>query len=297
MSYESCDVYVVDQSALALPVPGVLVRVFDATNRVFHTQAVTDASGRAGFTLYIGTYQLRFYKFGAQVEQPQLVEVTVPPQGKPLTNAFTVRAVVFQPPISNDPRLCRASGYFRDITGASQPNLDIQIIGQFQPILLEGAAVLSERRALRTDGDGFACVDLIRCARYTATLEGMEDTQRCVEVPDAPSANLPDLLFPVVEQVTLTPAAPYAMRVGARLELTPVVVASSGVPLVGTATADVVWSSSDTTVLDVGVTATTLVLTAKARGTAELRATRLNNTIVRVPNTAIRGVPQTITVT
>ena len=56
-------------------------------------------------------------------------------------------------------------------------------------------------------------------------------------------------------------------------------------------------TSSDTTVLDVGVTATTLVLTAKARGTAELRATRLNNTIVRIPNTAIRGVPQTITVT
>lgn len=297
MSYQSVDVYVEDSTPAKNPVEGMLVRVFDATNHVFQTEDVTDAAGRVGFTLWTNTYNLRFYKFGAQVKQPQIIEVQAPPVGQPLINAFTVSAMAFQPPIANDPRLCRASGFFRDITGAPQPNLDIHIIGAFSPILLEGAGVLSERRALRTDAEGFACVDLIRCALYTATIQGFEDTQRDISVPDLPSANLPDLLFPVVKEVSLEPPGPYSMVRGSTLELVPTVVGSNGVPLVGPAGSDVQWSSSNDAVLGVALTATSIVLTAKAPGTAELRAVRLNNTIVHIPSTSILGVPQSVTVT
>lgn len=296
MSYQSVDVYVEDTTANKNPVEGVLVRVFDSTNTVFYSEATTDSEGRAGFTLWTNTYNLRFYKFGVQVKQPQVI-VVEEPSGPVLINAFTASATIFEHPIANDPRLCRASGYFRDITGQAQPGLDIHIIGSFSPILLEGAGVLSERRAIRTDREGFACVDLIRGAKYIATVQGFEDTQRSLEVPDLPSVNLPDLLFPIVEKVSFDQDGPYSLTVGQVLELTPTVTASNGVPLSGPAYADVIWSSSDTSVLDVGLTSTTLQLTAKKAGTAELRAERRNTSIIHIPLVPILGLPQSVTVT
>lgn len=296
MSYQSVDVYILD-AVTSNPVDGVLVRVFDAANKVFYSQAITDSSGRAGFTLWTNTYNLRFYKFGAHVDQPQIIQVTEPAYGAVQVNAFNAYATTFVHPVANDPRLCRASGFFRDVTGAPQANLDIHIIGEFAPILLEGAGVLSERKTLRTDKAGFACVDLIRCAQYKATVQGTEDTQRSLSVPDAPSANLPDLLFPVVDSVSLEPAGPYTLAVGATLEVVPTVLASNGVPLTGPAGADVRWSSSNSAVMSVGMTATSLVLTGVAAGTAELQVTRLDTSIIRIPQIDIQGVPQVVTVT
>jgi hypothetical protein len=297
MSYESVSVYVVDDTPLKKPIEGVLVRVYNATNTAFHTQQATDADGHAGFTLFTGTYNLRFFKFGVQVRQPQIIEVTVPPYGTPLVNSFEVAATVFLHPVANDPRLCRASGFFRDVTGAPEPWVDIHIIGNFNPILLEGSAVLNERRALRTDKDGFACVDLIRCATYMVTIQGLEDTQRCIAVPDAPSVNLPDLLFPVVQAVSFDSPGPYTMKKGASITLKPTVIGTNGVPLVGTASKDVLWTSSDDSIFVLDVGADTLTLAGKKVGVAELRASRRDTSIIRIPNTPIEGVPQSVSVT
>lgn len=297
MSYQSVDVHVMDTTALQGPVEGMLVRVFDEANVNFITQDTTDVDGRVGFTLFTATYNLRFFKFGAQVPQPQVAVVQEPAAGEPLLNAFNVFAEVFVHPIANDARLCRASGFFRDVTGAPEPNVDIHIIAQFDPIILEGSAVLSERRVLRTDKNGFACVDLIRCARYSAMVQGHEDVLRLIEVPDSPSVNLPDLLFPVVEAVTFDIPGPYNLAVGEKLELTPTVVGSNGVPIPGTASGDVQWSSSDSSVLGVATATTIIVLTGMVAGTAELIAERRNTSIIRIPETPIQGVPQTATVT
>ena len=43
--------------------------------------------------------------------------------------------------------------------------------------------------------------------------------------------------------------------------------------------------------------ADTLTLSAKKAGMAELQASRVNKTIVRIPDTAIVGIPQNVTVT
>jgi len=290
-AYESVDIYVLDDTPLNDPVEGMLVRVFDSTGTTFFSQDTTDVDGHVGFTLWTQEYTLRFYKQGAQVSQPQVIDVL---EGD--TNAFTIYGTVFIHPIANDPRLCRCSGFFRDITGAFHPWLGMYFLGQFSPILLEGAAVLSERRSIRTNEDGYACIDLIRGACYEVTIEGFEDTLRQVAVPDSPSANLPDLLFPVVEEVAFNPPGPYDLSVGEILEVTPSVVTSSGVPLVGTALADVQWLSSDSAVLSVGTTATTLVLTGMSVGSAELQAVRLNQSIIRIPSTSIQGQPVVVTV-
>lgn len=296
MSYEAVDVYVLEDSPAKTPVEGVMVRVYDETNRLFHSQQVTDSEGRAGFTLWSQSYNLRFFKEGVQVQQPQRITVETPPEGSELINSFDVKAVIFRHPISPDPRLCRASGFFRDVTGAPEPNIDMHFMGQFDPILLEGAAVLSERRTTRTTQAGFACIDLIRCARYHVILQGSEDQPRCVEVPDAPSVNLPDLLFPVIDSVAFAEEVPGEMTVGETVVLTPTVIGSNLVPRVGTATADVVWSSSNEQVLAIAVTSETITLTARAAGTAQVTAARLDASIVRIPNTPISGVPLSITV-
>jgi hypothetical protein len=296
-SYQSVDVVVSDNTPLNNPVAGVLVRVFDETNTNFQTEATTDADGKAGFTLFTQKWNLRFFKFGAQVPQPQEIEVLEPSAGDPLVQTFDVTATVFEHPIANDPRLCRVSGFFRDVTGAPHPYLDLHVIGQFEPILLEGAGVLNERRQFRTDEDGFACFDLIRCANYEVTIQGHEDQLRSISVPDAPSANLPDLLFPVVEEVSFDISGPHSISVGDTLTLVPTVVSSDGVELVGTANADVRWSSSDGNVFSVAIGSTELVLTGVGAGSAELQAERANQTIIRIPSTAIVGVPVGVTVT
>lgn len=296
-SYQSVNVYVFDDTPLKKPIEGMTIRVFDENNVMFFTQDVTDSDGRVGFTLFTQTYHLRFYKFGTQVKQPQIIEVLEPNPGEILLQEFEALATVFEHPIAQDARLCRASGYFRDITGAPHPYLDMHFIAQFEPVLLEGAGVLSERRAIKTDEEGFACIDLIRCANYTATLEGFEDIQRNISVPDAPSVNLPDLLFPVVEEISFAESGPYQVAAGAELLLTPTVLSSAAVVLEGPGNDDVQWSSSDSSILSVTVTATQVKITGIAAGTAEVQATRRNNTIVRIPETAIQGMPIEVTVT
>lgn len=289
---QSVDVYVLDSTPLHEPVEGVMVRVFDAAGAIFQTQQTTDALGHTGFTLPEATYSLRFYKFGVQVPQPQIIEVSAS-----LLNTFNAYGVVFVHPVSMDARLCRCSGYFRDVTGAPQAWVDMMFMGAFDPILLEGSAVLSERRTIRSGKDGYACIDLIRCAEYTATVQGTEDTQRKIKVPDLPSCNLPDLLFPVVDSVSFDPPGPYNLSVGQSLTVKPTVVDTAGVPLGGVDACDVLWSSSDGAVFSVTPsTSTELVLFGVGAGTAELLAARRNVSIVRIPNTAISGVPQPVTV-
>jgi len=290
-SYQSVDVFVLDNTPAHEPVVGMLVRVF-STSGGFFTQEVTDADGHAGFTLWSQEYDLRFYKQGAQVSQPQRVSIS-----ETVANEFNVSATVFVHPLANDPRLCRASGFFRDISGAPQKNVDMSFMGEFNPILLEGAAVLSERRTIRTDGDGYACIDLIRCAKYLVTLQGLEDQQRKASVPDLPSANLPDLLFTIVEEIIFDPSGPYTMAVGEILDITPTVVGSNQVPLEGTATGDVRWYSSDETIISVSFDATQLHVLALAAGTAQILAERNDKSIISIPDSGIQGIPQSVTVT
>ena len=296
---EPVSIYVEESGHPGTPIAGVLVAVYNATGSTRYTSAVTDTTGLAGFLLAPGTYSLRFYKFQVGFTQPQRIVVISDPLTPGTTpNGFTVYGESFHPPVASDARLCRASGFFRDVTGAARQYLDLHFITQFNPVLLEGSLVMDERRCTKTDSDGYACVDLIRCANYTVTIEGFEDTQRSIRVPDSAWVNLPDLLFAVVASVDMNPVGPYAMSVGDTLVLTPTVTDTGGVPLIGIAPADVRWGTADPTIAVVGaVTGTTLSLRALSVGTTQLQADRLDNTIIRIPDTPITGVPLTITVT
>jgi len=295
-SYQQVDIYVTDTVTM-LPMEGMLVRIYSEDGKTFYTEGITDPDGKVGFMLYTRAYSMRFFKFQVSVQQPQVFIVLEGDNGAPVLNEFQVSATSLDRPTAKDPRLCRASGFFRDITGAPHRNLDIIFIGDFAPILLDNAGVLSERRMIRTDKCGYACIDLIRCAKYSVTIEGLEDKLRHVRVPDAPSANLPDLLFETVQSVSYAEALPYQSSVGGTLSLTPTTLTSTGIPITDPTDQNILWSLSDPTVATLRITAEALEISGVRVGTVELRAERRDKTIIKIPyNEFLEGSVQTISV-
>lgn len=291
--YQVVDFFVTDTAPAASPIEGVLLRLYSADGKLFYTDTITNAEGHGGFLLDDGVqYQLRLYKFQVSFTNPLLFSLAAPPA----LNVFDVKGAVFVPPVALDPRLCRASGFFRRGTGAPAANVDAHFIPKFDPLLLEGAAVLTERDIIRTDERGFAQIDLIRCGEYDVTIQGMDDMRRTISVPDAPSVNLPDLLFPVVHQITFSPPGPFEVTIGTDLPIVPTIIASNGEVLPGTGAGAVLWGTEDPTTAAVLDNGTALALRAFKSGTTRLTARRSDTTIIRYPDLPILGVPQLITV-
>lgn len=291
MSFEPVDVFV--KTHLNDPLEGVVVKVYDGPGVVFFTQATTDAQGKASFLLETLDYSLRFYRFQTGFIQPQQLTVLAAPS----LNVFDVIGEPFVLPTATDPRLCRCSGFFRDISGGPKKFLDIHFIAVFSPLLLESSAVVTEEYRIKTDADGYAQLDLIRCGQYNAMMEATgSDKLRCINVPDLANTNLPDLLFPRVDRIVWDNPGPYVVSVGTELILTPTVYDSAGRPLTGIASSDVGWKTSDASIASLVFTPTTVIVRGNAPGATQLIATRLDSTIIKIPNTPIVGVPLEITV-
>jgi hypothetical protein len=294
MSLASVNVYVKDDTTDSNPIPGVVVRIFDSTGTGFLMQAMTDVNGLAGFTLAApATYQVRFFKEQCSIPQPQ--NMAVPDA---TSSSYTAVGHVYSPPEATHPRLCCCSGFFKRPDNSAAIGHLIHVIPKFDPILFEGSAMLTELLKRRTDESGYIQFNLVRFGQYEVTVEGFEDQIRIITVPDAPSVNLPDLIFPVVESISFDPPGPYTVLEGAENEITitPTVRTTDGRILPGVAIVDVQWSSTDPNVLAVLPTDKTIVLRGLSPGTAELQATRADYSIIRIPNPPIEGVPVGVTV-
>jgi hypothetical protein len=291
MAYQTVDFYINDTTPQKKPVSGVTVKLLSTDGKIVFGLTTTDTSGHAGFLLPDGqTYQARFFKFSVSFVNPQLFTV---PSGQPAS--FNICAELVCPPVPNDPRLCTAFGYFRDITGAPQRNVDIYFIARFNPALVDGAGVLKERRQVRSDKDGYCQVNLFRHAHYDCTIAGEEDVTRKIRVPDQPNCNLPDLIFPVVDSVVTTPSGPFSISVGQELMIGLQVYASDGECL-GTAIGDVCYSTSNQSVLSYAVYKDGMTLIGVGPGTAQINMCRGDRSIVRIPDTPISGQPLVVTV-
>jgi hypothetical protein len=297
---ETIRVYTVDQDDN--PVAGVLVRIFDETGTTFITQnytAIVGSVAYAEFTLDGDDpaidYTIRLSKTGVAFDgllgddskSTQLISVYSPPASAPNgNNWFQVQGQTFVTPTSTDPRLCRASGFFRDAAGRPYPNLDIFIIAQFKPAIVDGNAVMGERVELRTDENGFAQVDLFRNGEYRITIQSLEDYTRQVFVPDRTSVNLVDLIFPVVKSITWDPVSA-VMSVGDALDVYPSVFGSDFHELTGAALEDVQYEILDPSVASLQSMPDRLILIALSTGTTQVQVTRLDQTIVVIPDTGI----------
>lgn len=292
MSYEPVDVYVKDQ--LGRIVPDVVVKVYNPNGSVFYAQqATSEEEGIASFLLPTQAYSMRFYKFRTTFSQPQLFTVLEAPE----TNSFNVVAEVLIPPVSLDARLCRCSGHFRNPDGSVREYLDMHFYPEFATSILEGAAVAPRTMAIRTDENGFAQIDLIRGGCYRVTIESLDNEERYIRVPDVSGANLPDVLFPVVDRVTFDPEGPFEIAEGEEIEVTTTIYDSAGATLHGTGQNDVDWTVSNTDLASVTVGEFKLTIRGIAAGSVELRAARRDQSIVRIPNTPIVGQPVAITIT
>lgn len=296
MTYESVLLFILDATPEATPIPNVLVKVFDSSGLAAFTEVTTDDTGMGVALLPApATYQVRCYKQQVAFHRPVLMDVLsqpIPPQ----TNSFNIRGETFIPPTSKDLRLCLVSGFFRRPDGSPAANVDIHLIARFDPILLEGSAVLTERVEVRTNRDGYVQVALIRNGKYDLTVQGFEDVTRTIIVPDQGTANIPDVMFPVVSTIVFDVPGPYLLTVGQDFPLMPTVITTSGVVLEQVALGDLFWRSSDSNVLGILIAGGILTLRGIGVGSASLQATRADSTIIRIPNTPIQGVPLAVTV-
>ena len=292
MSSEIVDCWVTDTTPAANPVEGVLLKVFSDDGRLTYTQGISDAVGHVGFLLSSGlSYQVRSYKFGVSTPPPLHFTVTA---GQ--SSELDIAVSRMLAPVPSDPRLCTAFGYFRDVTGAPQADVEIHFISKFKPVWLDGAAVVCERVVVRTDVLGYVRVNLIRNGHYDCTIQGEEDITRRIKVPDAPNVNLPDLVFPIVSGVLWTPAGPLTIPAGGNMLVGVQVFASDGENL-GTGTQDTLISTTDQGVLSFSMEAGGLRLMAVKPGDAQIVIKRLNCSVVRIPDTGIVKSTLYVTVT
>lgn len=317
MAVETVRIYTDDENGD--PLEGVLVRFFDSGD-LFVTQQF---SALVGLEAYAEVsldgddpvpidYTIRMSKTGVAFDgslgddskTPQSISVYSPPGAAPPTsNGFTVRGQTFTRPAATDPRLCRASGFFRDVSGRPLANLDLHFVGLCQndqqppmtPMIVDGDAVLQGGPLVtRTDSNGYLEVDLYRTGTYGVFMQGFETDLRSVKVPDAPSVNLIYLLFPVVTSVVFSPD-PLNISVDDVVDVDVTVLATDGQEL-DIADEDLLFTSSDTSVVTVEVLNSKLRVVGVGAGTAEITATRADTSVVSIPDEPVTYAPLAVTV-
>lgn len=299
MALETVTVRVVSDDLVPVPVDGVVVRVYDSTGTTLLTSGTSGGvtPGEVEFTLNGDLtpteYQLRFYIVGGAIQSPQQIAVYSP--ATPV-NVFQVEASLFVRPTSPDPLLCRVSGYVVRPNGAPLNGCDLHFVHCQTPILSSGRIVLGERVAVRTNTAGYTELDLIRGGTYLVTVQNYEDVPREVEVPDASSASLADLLFPIPIQVTFDPVGPWALNVNEELVLSPEVLLSSGVTIEGPAIEDLEYTVTDSALASLTYTDTTITVRGNAAGSTTLQIRRRDTSVRVLPDPGITGSTVNITV-
>jgi hypothetical protein len=317
VAVETVRIYTIDE--LGGPLVGVLVRFFDGAD-VLVTQQY---SALVGVEAYAEVsldgddptpidYTIRMSKTGVAFDgglgddskTPQAISVYSPPGAVPPTsNGFTVRGQTFTRPVAPDPRLCRASGFFRDVSGCPLANLDLHFIGLCQndeqppmtPMIVDGDAVLQGGELVaRTDSDGYFQIDLYRTGAYGVFMQGFETDLRAILVPDAPSVNLVHLLFPVVTEITFSPD-PLTLNVDDVVDIDVTILATDGQTLDIDA-GDVEFASSDTGIASVQIWDSKLRVVGVAVGTTEITAARADESIVVLPDEPTTYTPLSVIV-
>jgi len=296
MSSEAVDFYVEDTTPQKNPISGVTVKILSADGLTTYGLATTDTNGHVGFLLdsAASPYQARFFKFSVTFPNPLTFTVLSAPV-PPASNTFDVPGTLVTPPVPIDSRLCTAFGFFRSGDGSPAPGTEIHFMPKFNPVWVEGAAVLKERVIVRTDKNGYVRVNLFRNAQYDCTVEGEEEITRHIDVPDLPNCNIVDLIFPIPASVVYDPPGPYTLHVGESLTLVPTVTASDGENL-GVDIEDVQYTSDDTTVLGVQPSSLNVTILGLTPGTANILVKRMDNSIVHIPDPGLAGSPQLVTV-
>jgi hypothetical protein len=105
--------------------------------------------------------------------------------------------------VGTDPNTCLVSGYLKNVSGNPLKGWSIEIRHLYNPTgIVTDTLVLQERLSFAADADGYVEFELIRGATVAVELPNLiTDFRLQVEVPDAPTCALVDLLLPYVVSV------------------------------------------------------------------------------------------------
>jgi len=203
------DIYVNLLDALLSPFTGVVIKLYedDGAFGVYLAEDTTNANGRASFVGYAdGDYFIR-------VRVPASNPFTVPAgltQNATLAGSdisVTITAASVATPVSSDARFCRCSGYFTDLTGAAAAGLSLYFsrpseipAGTISSSTTMG--IFDQTQQLTLNSDGYGEIDLPRGAELYVMIPDYIDMAQQIFIPDAASANLPDVVFPYPYSVT-----------------------------------------------------------------------------------------------
>jgi hypothetical protein len=302
MAVETVQVAIDDDQVVPQPVDGVVARIFDDEG-TFITTATSGALMDGELQVDLpgsssgDVYELRFFKLGVALP-PKAISVYSPPSLAPTgTNKFVVTAEVFRLVPSPDTRMCRVSGFVSNAAGRQRRGVTLVVIPQFNAFIAEPTVVTPGRFIVKTDAEGYCSFDLFRSAMYTITVEGQEEVTRSVRVPDRATVALTALLFPVVTLVEFAEGlGPFVLLAGASLVLTPTITTTDYRVLVGSGAEDVGYWIDDPSIASVYILSDRIEVRGITAGTTTLRLSRLDASVVSLPDPGIRGGLVTITV-
>lgn len=193
-------VVVDDSIPSGLALEGVLVRIYSEDGTTFITEASTDVDGRLTLDLPdLTAYWVRFFKVGYAFDSRATISVD-----GALLNSFDVvgRNLSTHLPATS-PNLCRASGYLVNGSGVPSANVTMYFMLTGKPRVVSGRAMLPSKIYATTDKRGYFEVELVRNGVYDTWAAGSDDTIYRVVVPDYPSIDITDLLFPEMAVLSL----------------------------------------------------------------------------------------------
>jgi hypothetical protein len=299
MALETVTITIVDDQVVPERVDGISVRVFGEAGALI-TEGLSGVLEPGEIALELpgstdGTvYELRFFKVGTALAPVRIAVYSPPSLASTGTNRFRCVAEVFRLLPAQDPRLCRVSGFVANAARRSRRGVNLVVLPQFNAFIYDASVVTPGRFIVRTDGDGFCSFELFRFAIYEITIEGQEETRRTVQVPDRAALSLTALLFPVVASVTFAEAAnldgSYTVTANAApLQLTPTIVATDYRVLDGVGAEDVGYGTDAPAIASVYVLGDRIEIRGHAAGTTALRITRLDESVVSLPDPGIVG--------
>lgn len=302
------DLYVMSDASVPAPIQGVTVSLFDpAASYALAGQTQTDSEGRASFLLPgldpAKAYEARFYKLGVifngVVGVPVLEPTTTP-------NIFDISGHVVTLAVATDPRLCRCTGRFLDFSNRAMVGGIVRIFTKesgFQiPKVVDGNMIAGEAKTLTVDANGFVVVDLHRGGEYNVTFSGELDAVWSFKVPDAPSANLVELIHPQPTFITwdqaTAPSDAVSLQVGFALPIPLTLLFSNGEERTTGLPTWLQAESSDDSIATVRLVDGMAAVTAVSPGVAlVLVSCKPDLYPSRMPPPSISVAPLTVTVT
>lgn len=147
------------ETGASVPVPGVAVSIFDATNAALQITGTTDPSGQLVTALDDGSYRVRMVKAGYTFTIPEILTVDG-------TTAETFTASAWAPTAPSSPNMCVIFGYLAFPDGSPIVGARVRIEAR-DPGAGGGYTLGGVSESTPSDDDGYVEIEAVRGAKVS----------------------------------------------------------------------------------------------------------------------------------